>query len=165
MSEVSAIAILANEGLAAVSERVTEAIKSGDMAQVTPVLNDLLAMEYGLGRILRMVKTAVKSEIMTKGTTVTDAGSKELRVGEWTIPLISQGGGSGTLDDRKVESKLRAKGIPTDAGMVATVRYTASRSKLLALALSGKWTAQDFKDCEQEQKWALHAPKKVNVDE
>lgn len=166
MSETKPDALALPDAFRALAEHVKDALVSKEPAKLAEAHRILDALDDKLKRMSGMVKTELKLHIQAHGTPVGDKGSKELEVAGYKYPLRSMVA-AGTLDDRKVEAKLRAKGISVESGMNATVSYRANREKLRLLSGEGRgvWTPQDFKDCEVDQKWALYPPEKVTNDE
>lgn len=152
----------------ALAVEVKDALTSNDPVKLAGAHRFLGDLGSKVDKMSDWVKTALKKHIQTSGVDVGEKGSKELEVDGYKYPLRSMVP-AGTLDDKKVEARLRAKGHDPTEWMDAEVRLKVNREKLEKLnrtyTTPGAFTEQDFKDCEVERKWALYPPEKVSKDE
>lgn len=141
----------------------------------------------GLTEVLEMVGSAEKSLKASMKARIQEQGEKQpqggflLHTDGWTWPLTVHTA-KGTLDDKKVEAMLRAKGIAPEEGMDVDIKYKANRQKLedLALSLRARFTAivpgtetekalsispEDIQACEKEASYALQMPRRASTSE
>ena len=103
------------------------------------------------------LKDHAKKHIVEHGEAVEGTGGKTVYAEGWTWPVTVHTP-EGTLDDKKVEAMLRAKGFNPETFMEKVVKLKAVREKLDDVE---GIRLVDLQACEKEAVWSLQAPRKA----
>lgn len=128
---------------------------------LTSTFDQIKTFSSQLKKMEEMAKEHLKKIVEEKGEVKPESAggkSKFLRIGEYQVEIRPQ---NTKLDDVKVESLLRNKGINLDAGMDKQIAYSINESKLADLVNRKKLTVEEIETCRHELKYTLQPPKKV----
>lgn len=153
----------------ALAKRASEAIQTKDVAKMAEVYDEVSMLAAGFERMHDLIKDTMKRHVETHGEVYTEAGSKRITAGGWTVPVVPGGGG---IDDRKLEAKLRAKaqaagvlvGELLAKYMDADAVYRHNATKFERAKADGLLTAQDEKDVMAPRTFSLRKPTKAPAD-
>lgn len=112
----------------------------------------LTVMEKGVEGLKTTFGERVKETVVAEGDKVTEKGTLEWSLNGYTIRATPTRTGT---DPKKLEARLRGKGLKPDEHMTPTTTYKVSEALLLALVASGKLTQQEVDDCRYELNYAL----------
>ncbi len=126
----------------------------------------LLEFAETLGRCAALVKEELKLRAMRKGQ-LQPTGGFNLQTEDGWVIVLTPHTPPGTLDDKKVEAMLRAKGyVPADF-MDTKVTFKANKEKLERAVTGGDgeeaflFTPEDIKSCEKPPVWSLQKLRRV----
>ncbi len=92
------------------------------------------------------------------GESVGDKGTKRAEIGEYEVSAIPTRTG---IDPRKLESALRAMGIPVEAAMVPTTSWAIDQNKLAALHINHpKFTQAILDNCKYDKSYRLQVKRR-----
>lgn len=97
-----------------------------------------------LTKLEEMVEEATKKEVLARGETVTDKGTKALTLGEWFCRAIPNKTGT---DPKKFEARLRTKGVLPENYMRAKVSYEMDPDKTMKALADGVLTQAELAAC------------------
>lgn len=107
------------------------------------------------------VKKRLVAIALEEGTEATEKGTKRVTKDGWTWGVRPW---RNTLDDKKVEALLRAKGLSVDTWMDKKVTYAANEDRLKDAVAKKKLTADEMETCRWDYKPVLETPKKVTEE-
>jgi hypothetical protein len=112
----------------------------------------LSVMEKGVEGLRTTFGERVKEKVVAEGDKVTEKGTLEWSLNGYTIRATPTRTG---VDPKKLEARLRGKGLKPDEHMTPTTTYKVSDVLLAALLATGKLTQQEVDDCRYELNYAL----------
>lgn len=101
----------------------------------------------------------VKEAALANGSKTTDKGTHEWLIGGYTIRAIPTRTG---VDPKKLEARLRAKGLDPAVAMDQTIAYKVNEGKLATAIASGKLTREEADGCKYELNHKLSVERQVN---
>jgi hypothetical protein len=143
----------------AVRERVTAVLRdlATELATLTP--EQFGSASEFLGRMSDMVEAAretlgsrVKAQVLEHGTQKTDKGTKAWVVGGYELVAIPTRTGT---DPKRLEARLRMKGIDPSRYMDMKITYAVSETKLQQALTDGAITAADLSLCKYDLNYRL----------
>lgn len=100
----------------------------------------------------------VKETVLKDGTQTTEKGTREWLMGGYCVRAIPTRTG---VDPKKLEARLRAKGLNPEVAMDATLAYKVSEPKLAAAVAAGKLTREEVDGCKYELNYKLAVERQV----
>ena len=100
----------------------------------------------------------VKETVLKDGTQTTEKGTREWLMGGYCVRAIPTRTG---VDPKKLEARLRAKGLNPEVAMDATLAYKVNEVKLATAIASGKLTREEADGCKYELNYKLAVERQV----
>jgi hypothetical protein len=100
----------------------------------------------------KMTKAFIARVVAAEGRAVSEAGTKQLTVGDSILEIQPNGG---WIDDKKLEALLRAKHLTPEMGMDVEVKYRKNESKLDELVRTKRLTSEEIDTCRTPIGWKV----------
>lgn len=139
-----------------IAQNTRDALGKPESAELSANLDKWLK---GLTVCDEILKKSLKKHCIEHGETISDAGSKQLQMGQYIIPVT--GKGKDSYDDKKVEALLRANGLIPGIWMDEHKSYTTNEAKLVTLQRDRPDIAVALESCKKEVSYALMPLRKV----
>ena len=101
----------------------------------------------------------VKDAALANGTLKTEKGTKEWLTNGYSIRAVPTRTG---IDPKKLEARLRAKGLDPAVAMDQTIAYKVSEPKLAVAIAGGKLTREEADGCKYELNYKLSVEREDN---
>jgi hypothetical protein len=137
--------------LSALAKALTADLQVDDLSDA---VDQLYEVEDALKAMKENIRKRLQVSVEERGEVHTEAGSRKLVVGGWSVEARVGGGG---YDDSLVERMLRSKKMPLKQGMDETVSYKSNPSLLEKSGL----TEKELKSCQKERRFVLQRPVRV----
>lgn len=121
-------------------------------AQFGEARDFLKTLESAVERLRDMVEERTVQEIRQHGAKVTEKGTMQLTLGNWDCRAIPNKTGT---DPKKLEARLRTKGVHPEDHMRAKITYEIDAEKLKALVERGIMTQEEVNSCAYDLTFRL----------
>lgn len=133
-----------------------ETLAADTLAAVMSVIRQTKdALEDGLEKQAKVRLIEVLKQV---GKKKTDKGSLEATVGDWHLEMSPYRTGA---DPKKLEARLRAKGIDPAKWMTQTISYAINPDKVQQLTDKRVLSSDELEDCRYNESWTVKTPKKL----
>ncbi len=125
---------------------------------LVPVFMSLKLAEDNLEDLKVNVRNRMLAFILQNGKVATETGTKRVETDGWLLEARPQKTG---VDAKKLEAALRARDLPVEKYMTATVTYSVDEEGIGKLLGEGKLTKDELETCKHEVKFNVQRPKRV----
>lgn len=144
---------LANrEPVVALVRGMAQEIATLGPAQYGDAHNFLAFLESSVSKLKEMVEGMAEKEVLARGETITEKGSKGIELGGWYVRAIPNRTG---IDPKKFEARLRTKGHLPENYMQAKITYAMDPDKTAKALADGVITQAELDACRYELTYKL----------
>lgn len=137
----------------ALAKLMSSELSHGQKAEVFQKIRE---WSKDIERLENSARDHLLKEVLLRGETSSEKGSKRLELDEWVIDAQRRKDG---YDDKKIAQLLNEKMIPLERGMNAVVSYVSNKEKLILLMAGGKLTQAELDSC-LDTSYVLKTPHK-----
>lgn len=119
----------------------------------------LSTMEKAVEGLRTTFGARVKDKVLEDGTKTTEKGTREWVMNGYLVRAIPTRTG---VDAKKLEPKLRAKGLDPTVAMDATMAYKVSETKLAVAVSKGLITQEEVDSCKHDINYRLEVTRCSN---
>lgn len=144
---------LANrEPVVALVRGLAQEVATLEPVQYGEAHNFLAFLEDAVARLKGMVVARAEKEVMERGETITDKGTKALELGGWYVRAIPNRTG---IDPKKFEARLRTKGVLPENYMQPKITYAMDPAKTAKAVADGVITEAELSACKYDLTYKL----------
>lgn len=138
---------------------LAEYVASCTLEEGASIHATVASLVSALDDIKKALRNRMLEAIVARGKTITDKGTKVLKVEGWELEARPQRTG---VDAAKLESLLRARGADPTCHMQSTISYKVDDAKLQAAVAAGVISAEEVESCkyEADPQYAVQPPRR-----